>query len=134
MKIYFFCGARSLRSLARYTSIYFCRYISGSCPPPPPNTKKLATLLKRTHNTKESCRSIRLQTLFTFLFSCFDTLSRNAHYAPTPERKDVSDPDSSKHPHPPKLSPSPVTSMQTSTQITWLLALSSKSLFFRLIW
>ena len=34
------------RSLAQYRYIYFCRYISGSCPsPPPPHTKKLATLL-----------------------------------------------------------------------------------------
>ena len=31
-----FLGARSLRSLAQYKYIYiFCRYISGSCPPPP---------------------------------------------------------------------------------------------------
>ena len=36
------------RSLAYYKYMiffFFCRYIWGSCPPPPPNTKNLATLL-----------------------------------------------------------------------------------------
>ena len=38
------------RSLAQYRYIFWlCRYIWGSCPPPPPrpNTKKLATLVLR---------------------------------------------------------------------------------------
>ena len=40
-----FLGARSLRSLAQYKYIYFFLSVHSRVLPPPPNTKKLATLL-----------------------------------------------------------------------------------------
>ena len=48
-----FWSARSLRSLAQYMYIFFVGTFGGLAPPPPHNTKRLATLLIPSHKSLE---------------------------------------------------------------------------------